>query len=82
MVDAPSIGRAERTLRGEHRESKALYDAAGRHVRTLVDAKLPAGTHSVVWDGKDDAGPPVTGACFYPLEASGTRSSRKSLLLK
>ena len=35
------------------------------HVRTLVDgASQPAGRHTVVWDGKDDAGNPLGGGHY------------------
>lgn len=34
----------------------ALYNVAGQRVRTLVDGTLPAGRHSVRWDGRDDRG--------------------------
>lgn len=34
----------------------AIFDVAGRRVRTLADDTLAAGDHDVVWDGLDDAG--------------------------
>lgn len=34
----------------------ALHDVAGRLVRVLVDDALPAGSHEVVWDGRDASG--------------------------
>jgi glucose/arabinose dehydrogenase len=34
----------------------SIEDVTGRHVRTLVDAVLPAGRQAVTWDGLDDAG--------------------------
>jgi flagellar hook assembly protein FlgD len=37
--------------------SLVVYDVLGRRVRTLVDARMKAGDHDVVWDGRDDAGP-------------------------
>jgi hypothetical protein len=33
-----------------------VLDLAGRRVRALVAASLPAGSHDVVWDARDDAG--------------------------
>ena len=30
-----------------------ILDAAGRSVRRLPDANLPAGEHAVSWDGRD-----------------------------
>ena len=35
----------------------SVFDVAGRHVRTLVSRRhLSAGTHTVTWNGTDDAG--------------------------
>ncbi len=34
----------------------SLYDSQGRLVRTLVDGEMSAGSHSVPWDGRDNAG--------------------------
>ncbi len=34
----------------------AVYDVAGRLVRTLVDGGLTAGSHEAVWDGNDASG--------------------------
>jgi flagellar hook assembly protein FlgD len=34
----------------------AVYDLAGRRVRTLVDEKRDAGFHEMLWAGDDDRG--------------------------
>jgi hypothetical protein len=60
-----------------------IYDARGREVRTLLSGVLPAGDHSLTWDGTDDAGRELaSGTYFYQLEADGRLQTRKSLLLK
>jgi hypothetical protein len=33
-----------------------LLDILGQRVRSLVNADLPAGDHSIAWDGRDDSG--------------------------
>ena len=33
-----------------------IYDILGRRVRTLIDEEMPAGSHSIVWDGRDARG--------------------------
>lgn len=38
------------------RTAMTIEDAAGAHVRGLFDTDLPAGTHEVRWDGRDDDG--------------------------
>jgi len=46
----------------------AVYDVAGRHVRTLHDGVAAAGEHTVVWDGTDQAGRAVpSGTYVYRL---------------
>ena len=60
-----------------------VYDANGRHVRLLVEDRMPAGPNSVRWDGKDDAGKDVaTGVYFCRLQAGAVSQTRKMLLLK
>jgi hypothetical protein len=50
----------------------SVYDIAGRLIRTLVDADLPAGNHEAIWDGRDGAGRGVaSGSYLARLEAGG-----------
>ncbi len=50
----------------------AIYDAAGRRIRTLIDEVRPAGPHTALWDGRQDSGSPApAGVYFYRLEAEG-----------
>ncbi|MCK4653512.1 MAG: right-handed parallel beta-helix repeat-containing protein [Candidatus Cloacimonetes bacterium] len=61
-----------------------IFNIKGQKVKTLVNEALPAGEHSVVWDGKDEKGKNVSsGIYFYKLNNDGkTIASRKCLLLK
>jgi choice-of-anchor B domain-containing protein len=60
-----------------------VFDGLGRPVRTLVNGAQTAGPQSVRWDGRDDAGQPVTsGVYFYRLRAGGESSSRRMVFLK
>ncbi|MBN2565693.1 MAG: T9SS type A sorting domain-containing protein, partial [Candidatus Eisenbacteria bacterium] len=71
--DLPSPSRAELTV----------YNVAGRKVATVVDGELPAGRHSVSWNGRDDEGREVSaGIYFYMLEADQGRSGRKLIVLR
>jgi hypothetical protein len=66
----PSAGRA--TLR--------VFDMAGRVVRTLADGDMPAASHSLVWDGRDDSGNTVgAGIYFCSLQASGQSAVQKMI---
>ena len=54
----------------------AVYDAAGRRIRTLLDGAVAAGAHQLTWDGMDDAGRPLgSGVYFYRLDGEGMRGS-------
>ncbi len=61
-----------------------LYDISGRMVRTLVRDYLPAGKHSIEWDGNDDSGINVaSGVYFCRLEtADRSTQARKLMLLR
>jgi hypothetical protein len=54
------------------------YSVNGQKVATLVDRNMPAGRHSVVFDGSSLA----TGVYFYRLETPGFAKSGKMLLVK
>lgn len=65
------------------RVSLAIYDLAGRRVRTLVDGDLPAATHTVVWDGRVDTGRrAASGAYYCRLIVDGETLTRKMTLVK
>ncbi len=60
-----------------------VFDAAGRLVRVLERATRPAGVHGVRWDGRNDAGAPVSsGVYFYKMTTTGFEQTRKMVLLK
>lgn len=42
----------------------SIHDAAGREVRRLETRRLPAGEHSVSWEGRDDAGRDVSSGIY------------------
>jgi flagellar hook assembly protein FlgD len=61
----------------------AIYDITGSLVKTLVNGSLEAGSHSIVWDGKDNGGSDVSsGVYFYRLSDSNGDSFRRMTLLK
>lgn len=60
-----------------------VYDMLGSAVRILLDEELPAGSHHVVWDGKNDNG--ITLASGWYICRFSTNSivqSRKMIFLK
>ncbi|MCK4696180.1 MAG: T9SS type A sorting domain-containing protein [Candidatus Cloacimonetes bacterium] len=61
-----------------------IYNIKGQKVKTLVNNKFDAGEHSVVWDGRDFKGKPVSsGIYFYKLKIDGKNiDTKRCLLLK
>jgi len=60
-----------------------IYNVLGQRVRTLVDIVQPAGTQSVSWDGRNDAGDRVaSGVYLYALETGSRRDTRRLLFLR
>jgi len=59
----------------------SVFDAAGHLVRTLVDSTVPAGNHTVTWNGADAGGrrAPV-GIYLVVLNAGGEVHKQKVLL--
>ena len=60
-----------------------IYDAAGRLVRTLVNAELRRDRHQVTWDGLDAAGRRVpSGVYIGRLVTDGVDIARKLVVLR
>ena len=59
-----------------------IFNSVGQRVRTLVDAWQAAGSHAIIWDGRDDSGGSLaSGVYFYHLEAGDFSDSRKMVLI-
>ena len=60
-----------------------IYNIKGQKVKTLINEALPAGEHSVVWNGRDSNGNRVgSGIYFYKLKAGDFQKVRKMILIK
>lgn len=60
-----------------------VYNLKGQHIRRLVDTKLNAGTHRVVFDGKDSSGRSISsGIYLYRMESEGYSKTMKMMLMK
>jgi len=61
----------------------AVYDVAGRRLRTLLAAPLGAGEHVARWDGRDERGrPAATGVYLCRLEAGAASRALRIVLLR
>jgi len=83
IVPNPSRSPAEAVFSLESKASVdlAIYDTAGRLVARPARRLLPAGTHSLPWDGLDSTGrkaPP--GVYLYRLRVGDERHTRKFVL--
>jgi hypothetical protein len=63
--------------------SLVIYNISGQKVRELVSGILPAGKHSVAWDGRDQTGKAVSGGVYLARIQCGSQvKTGKMLLLK
>ena len=63
--------------------SLIIFNIKGQAVRDLVTGQLTAGKHTVLWDGKDGFGKPVSsGVYFSRLRMGDITKTRKMLLMK
>ena len=59
----------------------AVFDLAGRRVRTLLEGPLPAGRQAVAWDGADDRGRALPSGSFVVRLDAGDAASTARLQL-
>jgi len=60
-----------------------ILNLLGQKIKTLVDAKIPAGYYSVTWDGSDDRGHKASsGIYLVRMEAGSFVDSKKLTLIK
>jgi hypothetical protein len=61
----------------------AVYDVAGRLVRSVVSEPRPAGRHMARWDGRTrEGGPAPAGVYFARLERGGETLTRRIVLVR
>lgn len=60
-----------------------VYNLLGQQVNNLVTGDMPAGVHSVVWDGRNQDGQSVSsGIYFYKITAGDFSQTKKMMMLK
>ena len=65
------------------RATLAVYSVTGQLVKTLASGNLPAGRHSVSWNGQDNGGRKVSsGVYFYRLSAVGGSATGKLVVVR
>jgi DNA-binding beta-propeller fold protein YncE len=58
------LGSIARSTPSDYRVKACVYDLSGRLVRELLDKELPAGAHSIAWDGRNEVGDPAPHGVF------------------
>jgi len=67
----------------DSRVSLKIYNIAGQLVRTVVNETMPAGNHTVTWDGINSSGEKVaSGIYFYRLNAGDFSKTMKMVMTK
>jgi len=60
-----------------------IYNVLGQKVRTLIDDRVDTGSHSVLWDGRNDNGVSIaSGVYIYRITAGNFVKSRKMVLVR
>jgi len=63
--------------------SLIIYNILGEKVKTLANGEMDAGTHSIHWNGRDEAGSSVaSGVYFYRLKTAMFDQTMKMVLMK
>ncbi len=58
-----------------------IFNLLGEEVRTLLNQAMPAGTHSLAWDGIDNTGSPAaSGVYIYEIKSDTFSESRRMVL--
>ncbi|HOQ80236.1 MAG TPA: C25 family cysteine peptidase, partial [Candidatus Cloacimonadota bacterium] len=60
-----------------------IYNIKGQLVKHLVNEIMPAGRHSIMWNGRDDNNKSVSsGVYFYRMQSKSYAGTKKMLLMK
>ena len=58
-----------------------IYNLKGQKVKQLVNEQLPAGQHSVIWNGTDNNGTKISSGIYIVRMESGKYTSLKKIIL-
>ena len=71
------------SLRSAENVKLEIFNVQGRKVRTLIEAPMAAGEHTIQWDGRSESGNRVaSGVYMYRLQAGEFTDSKKMTLVK
>ena len=58
-----------------------IYNLLGQKVKSLLNLKLTAGTHEIIWDGKNEVGQSVSSGLYLLTIKTGEYSALKKMIL-
>ncbi len=71
------------TLKQSGYTTLEIFNIRGQKLSTLVSEHMPAGTHKVIWDGRDQSGRMMpSGTYLYRLQVNDFQKMRKMMLIK
>jgi len=73
--------RIEYTIQGQTNMMVDVYDINGLRVRTLINKLQQAGNYSLIWDGTNDSGNPVSSGIYYCRCQSGEKAETIKMIL-
>jgi hypothetical protein len=59
----------------------AIYDVAGRRVRSLVKGETPAGTYRIEWDARDDGGQGLSAGIYFARLRTPAQAIGKTIVI-
>lgn len=59
-----------------------VFDLHGREVMRLVDARIPAGSHDVVWNGRTSSGRRESGVYFVRAETDAGVTTKRLVVFR
>jgi len=74
----------EFSIQNDSKIELSIYNIKGQKIKLLAQNEFTKGSHSILWNGNDESGKPVTsGIYYYKLNVNGkTEAMNKCLLLK
>ncbi len=75
--------RIEYCLQKSGRVNLTIFNLSGQIVKTLLNQRQSAGTHTVEWNGTDTSGQPIaSGVYFYAISADNSQIAKKMVLVR
>mgnify|MGYP000845686628 FL=1 len=64
----------------KNRAELAVYSITSQRIRTLATDPMNAGTHTAVWDGRDDSGRAVSSGVYISRLTSGKHTATSRMM--